>query len=240
VTGEVRARRELEAALAVRDDFLAAASHELGTPLAIIELALHSVRRSLEGRGLLDPAVAERLERARRAGRRLARVRDSLLEVSRHRTGRLELEPEDVRLDDLVRTVVRDLADVAVRYGVTLSVRVEEPLHARLDADRVAHALTGIVDNALKFGAGRPVLVHARGENGAARIDVVDHGTGIGSCDQDRIFEPFERAVTSRSFGGLGVGLWTARRILQASGGDVLVASAPGRGATFTIRLPLA
>lgn len=235
-----RARRELEAAVAARDDFLAAASHEIGTPLAIVELAVEGVRRALLSEAPdVAARVFTRLDRARRAARRLARIRDSLLEASRQRSGGIAVDPVEVDVGDLVREVVWDLVDVAARHGAQLVHEVEDRLPARLDRERVSHAIACVIDNALKFGAGRPVQVRAFRRGGTAVVTVADRGGGIAPDDRDRIFEPFERAVSPREFGGLGVGLWTARSVLQASGGDVTVESAPGEGSTFTVRLPL-
>ncbi len=240
VTAEVVARRQLERAVAARDEFLASASHELGTPLAIIELALEGFRRALRDQGVELPDRALRhLERAGRATRRLGRVRDSMVETSRQRSGSLELEPRDVDLGDLVRTVCDDVLDLAQGNGCALRVSVEERLPARLDAGHVAHALSCVLENAIKFGAGRPVELDARRASAEALIEVIDHGAGISPEHVSRIFEPFERASSVRHYGGLGVGLSTASEIIAASGGDISVRSLPGAGATFVIRLPL-
>ncbi len=239
VSAQVHARRELERALAARDEFLAVAGHELGTPLAILQLSMDGVRRTLQANAGLDATTRERLDRAARAARRLARVRDSLLEVARHRNAPVTLEPDEVDLAAVLRGIAGDLADVARQSRSTLTVEAPEPLPGRLDEDRVGHALSTIVENALKFGRGRPVKVRAHREGAEARVEVVDHGIGIAPEDQARIFEAFERAVSARDYGGLGLGLWLARRILVSSGGDVAVESEPGVGTRFVVRLPI-
>jgi signal transduction histidine kinase len=240
VTAEVEARRQLERAMSARDEFLAAASHELGTPLAIIELALEGFRRALREQGVdLGERARRHLERTRRATRRLGRVRDSMVETSRQRAGSLALQPREIDLGELVRTVSDDVVDLAGGSGCALSVHVEDRLPARLDAERVAHALSCVLENAIKFGAGRPIELNARRAGADARIEVVDQGAGISPEHVVRIFEPFERASSARHYGGLGVGLSTASEIIDASGGDISVRSRPGAGATFVIRLPL-
>ncbi len=240
VTAEVEARRGLERAMVARDEFLAAASHELGTPLAIIELALEGFRRALCEQGVdLGERALRHLERTRRAARRLARVRDSMVETSRQREGSLALQPRKIDLGELVRTVSDDVQDLAGVNGCDLHVHVEDRLPARLDAERVAHALSRVLENAIKFGAGRPVELSARREGTEALIEVADQGSGIPPEHVARIFEPFERASSARHYGGLGVGLSTASEIIGASGGDISVRTRPGAGATFVIRLPL-
>src|SRR5690606_28194983 len=98
--------------------------------------------------------------------------------------------------------------------------------------------LTNLLGNALKFGAGKPVRVSVEERGARARVTVADQGIGIALEDQPRVFERFERAVSNRSFGGFGLGLWIVREFVQAHGGEVWVESAPGAGARFVVELP--
>jgi signal transduction histidine kinase len=99
---------------------------------------------------------------------------------------------------------------------------------------------TNLVANAIKFGMGRPIQVIVRGEANLATLVVRDHGIGIPLADQARIFGRFERAVSSRHFGGFGMGLYISKAIIAAHGGSIDVTSRPAEGATFAVRLPLA
>jgi signal transduction histidine kinase len=92
----------------------------------------------------------------------------------------------------------------------------------------------------VKYGAGAPIRVGLRADGGVAVIEVSDRGIGIAPEHQDRIFERFERAVSSRNYAGLGLGLWIVRRIVEAHGGAIRVRSTPGEGSTFSVELPLA
>jgi len=104
---------------------------------------------------------------------------------------------------------------------------------------RLDQVLSNLVSNALKYGAGRPVEVAVSGHADAeAIVTVRDRGIGIRPEDQARIFGRFERAVSEGHYGGLGLGLWICRQLLDSMGGDVRVESAPGEGATFIVRLP--
>lgn len=108
----------------------------------------------------------------------------------------------------------------------------------RWDRVRVEQVLTNLLGNAIKFGAGRPIEVTIEATPTRARIRVCDHGIGISSEDQSRIFGRFERAVSSRHFGGLGLGLYICAQIVRAHQGSLHVESEPGKGACFTVELP--
>jgi signal transduction histidine kinase len=107
------------------------------------------------------------------------------------------------------------------------------------DPLRIDQLIDNLLSNALKYGAGRPVEVAVSEEQGVARLVVRDHGISIRPEDRARIFERFERAVSSRHFGGLGLGLWVVREVVQALGGQVTVQSTAGEGSTFVVSLPL-
>jgi signal transduction histidine kinase len=108
------------------------------------------------------------------------------------------------------------------------------------DRLRLEQVVTNLLTNALKYGAGRPVRLALEAEGGSARLCVQDEGIGIAPEAQGRIFEKFERAVSDRHYGGLGLGLYITREIVHALGGSVSVESAPGQGARFRVTLPLA
>jgi signal transduction histidine kinase len=95
-----------------------------------------------------------------------------------------------------------------------------------------------LVSNAIKYGAGRPVEVSVQADPTTAALTVRDHGPGIAEADRERIFQRFERAVSSAERSGFGVGLWIARQLAVAHGGDIAVASVPGLGSVFTATLP--
>jgi signal transduction histidine kinase len=235
----IRERAHVETlmeAVRARDDFLSVASHELKTPLTSFQLNLNAIERGLSERSQHN--VGERLEVARRSVRRLARLIETLLDVSQLTTGRLRLEPTQVDLAALVGEVVAASEAEARRQGTPLSVRLEAPLPGSFDRDRLEQVIHHLLSNALKFGQGQPVEVTLRAEGNAAVLSVVDHGIGIPPADRARIFERFERAVSVRNFGGLGLGLWVARQIVEAHQGGIRVEDTPGGGATFHVQLP--
>jgi signal transduction histidine kinase len=106
------------------------------------------------------------------------------------------------------------------------------------DRLRLDQVFTNLLSNALKYGRGKPVHVRVEAEGDRARLTVRDRGIGISLDDQARIFGRFERAVSERNFGGLGLGLWIAKQIIDRHGGTIAVDSEPGEGSTFIVELP--
>ncbi|WP_234023397.1 sensor histidine kinase [Sorangium cellulosum] len=121
----------------------------------------------------------------------------------------------------------------------TVQLDLDEAVIGRWDPSRMEQVLLNLLSNAMKYGAGGPVHVVVRRQAERALLVVRDHGMGIAEADQARIFERFERAVSVRNFGGLGLGLYIVRWIVAAHGGTIRVESKPGAGATFIVELPL-
>jgi signal transduction histidine kinase len=114
-----------------------------------------------------------------------------------------------------------------------------DAIAGRLDRLRIEQLLTNLLSNAVKFGEQKPVEVRLDTHAGFAMLRITDHGIGIPEDVQERIFGRFERAVPSRAYNGLGLGLFLARQVVEAHGGSIGVESRPGAGATFTVLLPL-
>lgn len=228
---------EAQAAIRVRDDFLSVASHELRTPLTSMHLLVGGVLRKLD-RG--DENVDEqRLRRLDGQLFRLASLIDQLLDVSRLNAGRFVLHPERTRLGDLLDEVVDRFRDEASARGVTLSLDGADSVEGEWDPQRLDQVFTNLIGNAIKYGGGSPVSVRARPQEGTVRVLVEDHGPGIAEEDLERIFERFERAASSRKHGGMGLGLWIARQMVEAHGGSLSARSVAGEGATFIVELPV-
>jgi signal transduction histidine kinase len=225
-------------ALRERDDFLSVASHELKTPLTPLRLKLHTLRQSAR-RGAVDPdALLAHLDIAERQVSRLSRLTDSLLDVSRIGAGKLELDWEDVDLSELVREVVSRFEPQAAKAGCLVTVSASRPVIGRWDRLRLDQVVTNLLSNALKYGAGKPIELSVSEQAGHALLLVRDHGIGIEPGNLSRIFERFERAVSERHYGGLGLGLYITRQIVEALGGTVQAQSTPGEGSTFIVSLP--
>ena len=233
--------QHLQDAISARDEFLSIASHELKTPLTALGLRLQAMGRVIAADP--DSALAKRYSRdvdgMRRQVKRLAELVDGLLDVSRISTGRLKLAMEPVDLAALVQELVARFEAEAERVGCTLDVAVTGPCVGSWDRMRLEQVASNLLSNALKYGAGRPVHLQVEGVDGHARLRVRDEGIGISPDAHLRIFHKFERAVSERHYGGLGLGLYVARTLVEAMGGTIRVESQPGLGATFTMELPL-
>jgi PAS domain S-box-containing protein len=228
---------QAEEAVRLRDEFLSIASHELKTPLTAMQLQLQSLRTKVEEH---DAVLASKVARATRSGNRLADLVEALLDVSRITTGRFELRRERFDLASSVREVIDRMRESASMAGCELSVDAPESLRGMWDKLRVEQVLVNLLSNAFKYGAGSAVDVALARHGGDAVLSVRDFGPGIAEADRERIFGRFERAAPLRHFGGMGLGLYVAREIVEAHGGAVAVANAPERGAIFTVRLPMA
>ncbi len=227
-------------AVSIRDEFLSIAGHELKTPLTVIRLQV-GVLSNLAAKHGLEPAVVRKVERIGRNVDRLSGLVGELLDVSRLRAGKLELVLEDVDLSAIVNDNVQRLADDLDHASCELRSDAEAPVVGRWDRSRVEQAVVNLLSNAIKYGKGCPIEVTVAVDADAevARLEVRDHGIGIAPEDQARIFERFERAVSTRHFGGLGLGLWITRQAIEAHGGRIEVDSQVGEGACFRVLLPL-
>jgi signal transduction histidine kinase len=231
---------ELQDALLARDDFLSVAAHELRTPLTSLKLESERLRRLVARDETAGPdGASSAVARVQRQTDRLAHLVENLLDVSRIMGGRLELHREDIDLAALVGDVVDGARDDIERSGSTVSVHAEANLRGSWDRSRIESALGNLLGNALKYGARKPIEIEVRRENAQAVVRVRDEGIGVHPEQQTRIFERFERAVPTRNYGGLGLGLWIVRQIAEAHGGTVFVTSEEGRGSTFTLTLPM-
>ncbi len=234
-----RARLDAEAANNAKDDFLSIVSHELRTPLNAI-LGWGAMLRD----GALDQA---RVGRATNAivnnATRQARIIDDLLEVSRIAAGRVSLDLQELELGDIVRGAAEAMLPAADQRGIELRVDAIPQARVVADPNRLDQVFGNLLANAVKFTpAGGCVTVDGILDTGTVRIRIVDTGCGIEPDTLPHIFERFRQGnnTTARSVGGLGLGLFIARRLVTALQGRVTAESGGrGEGATFVVTLPV-
>jgi signal transduction histidine kinase len=230
-----------QVALSKRDEFLSVASHELKTPITSLKIQVQTRKRFLQKGDLsaFDPEkVTSLIETADRQLKRLSRLVDDMLDISRIVNGKLALNQSEVELGGAVREVLETLSAQLKDEGCELDFQVESEAFGYWDRYRIEQVITNIFSNALKYGSGRPIQVRVRNENGSAVLVVKDQGIGIAPENQERIFQRFERAIGSESISGLGLGLYIARQIVELHGGTIEVQSSLGQGATFIVHLP--
>jgi PAS domain S-box-containing protein len=240
IQDQKRAEAELRRAVQLRDEFLSVAAHELRTPLTSLKLQLELISRAAENEGGgLSAQLEPKLKAAHRQANRLNQLNGALLDVTRLQAGRLHLEREEVDFVEVVQETLQRLAPELERAGCTLSAELATEVRGQWDRLRLEQVLVNLLMNATRYGAGKPIEVRLACENGEAVLSVRDEGIGIAPEDQQRIFRRFERAVSVDKYGGLGLGLFISSEIISALGGSISVASQPGAGATFIVRLPL-
>jgi PAS domain S-box-containing protein len=238
---EHQMRAEAEGASRMKDEFLATISHELRSPLQPLLNWAYLLRSPN-----LDPASAERaLDAIERSTKTLGQLIEDLLDVSRIVTGKLRLQARPVRLAGTIRSAIEAVEPAALAKAVVLEARIDPDLPAVLgDPDRLQQVLWNLFSNGIKFTPrGGRVTVTVSGRADEVLITVADTGAGIKPEFLPHVFERFRQAEssTNRAYGGLGLGLAIVRHLVELHGGSVSVASeGEGRGATFTVRLPVA
>lgn len=228
-------------AIAARDQFLAVAAHELRTPLATLALLVDHLNLPPHCKTEPGSVVVRKPQLAmlKRQVDRLTALVGEMLDVSRITGGGLQLSLGPVDLRDVVHEVL-DRFDLEIqRRHVTLTVNAPDPAPGMWDAPHIDLVIANLISNALKYGAGRPIEVSVRVEASHAVVIVRDHGIGIPEDEQSTIFGPFAPVLADTHHAGLGLGLWIAQQIVQASGGRIKVDSRPEHGSTFTVELPL-
>jgi signal transduction histidine kinase len=225
--------KQAQEALRARDEFLTIAAHEIRGPITSVHLAVQGLKTGKVS-GSIEPQVLDIIERQ---DRRLGRFVDELLDLGKIQNGRMHFNLEDVDLGDVVRDAAGTLGSELTKSGSPLSITTEGQPVGRWDRYGLDQVATNLLSNAIKFGQGKPIAVTVREREGQTELTVTDHGIGIDPKMMDRLFKPFERGVSLRNYGGLGLGLYIARTIVEGLGGRIQVTSKPSEGSTFTVQL---
>jgi signal transduction histidine kinase len=221
-----------------RDEFLSVAAHELHTPITSLHLMVQALQRGSVP--TTEDTIRQTFLLADRQVRKLIKLIDELLDVSRIEAHRFPIELEPVDLAALARDVATRFEEDAARAGSTIVVQANEPATGHWDPMRLEQVVANLLSNAIKFGAGKPIVLDVSATSRAARLAVRDQGIGVPPERSARIFERFERGVSSRQYGGLGLGLYIVRTIVEGMGGWVACEANPDGGTTFQVVLPRA
>jgi PAS domain S-box-containing protein len=246
ITEQRRAAAERERLLAeereahrIRDEFITIASHELRTPLTPVLLNMQRLLAIYRREAApSSETVLPKLHTVHRQIERLHRLIEEMLDISRITRGKMRIEREKVDLVPLVDEVVERFSEHLARSGCALRVLEPGRAMARCDRARTEQVVSSLLSNAIKYGPGKPIEITIEVVPSSVRISVKDHGIGIAPGDHERIFQRFERAVSHRHYGGLGLGLWITRQVVEAMDGTIGVHSRLGDGAAFVVELP--
>jgi signal transduction histidine kinase len=220
------------------DGRLSEAAHELRAPVGVA--LIHAGLAELQLETTNDVARArEAVLIIKQQMMRLDAMLSRVLRLTSDSDSTLTLRCETVDLTRLIPETIEQLARSHPQLPGQVRVRIRGEVRGTWDASAVGEVLTNLLSNAVKFGEERPIDLNVGRRGGQVAIEVRDRGIGIHPSDHQRIFERFTRVVPARSYPGLGLGLWIARTLVEAQGGSVKVFSVLGRGAMFTVRLPV-
>ncbi len=229
-------------AVHARDEFLSIASHELKTPLTtlLIQSQLHK-RFVMKGdeKAYNKERINQFTEQTEKISNRLNRIVDDMLDISRIRSGKLNLSKQEVDFMKITEEVLERMKTQFEQAGYERPLFQGTETRGYWDTLRIEQVVNNLLTNAIRYGEGKPVevKVYTVGEN--ARLEVKDHGIGIAKESQLKIFNRFERAVNANEVSGLGLGLFISEQIVVAHQGKIWVESELGQGATFIVELPL-
>lgn len=232
---------QTRAAVRAREQLLSVASHELRTPISSLSLQARLIHQLVQKMDL--PAAARddldrRFASVLRQVSRLGALLNTLLDLARIRSARLQLDLERCDLAEILRDVGSRFDDALRAEDRALTLALPEDLVGRWDRTRIDQLVTNLVANAVKHGGNGAITIGAAIRDGSAVLTVSDTGPGIPVADQARIFEAFAQGREAAT-GGLGLGLYITRSIVEAHGGAIALESSPGHGATFRVELPL-
>ena len=239
---EAAARREAEAAVAVRDQFVTIAAHELRTPLTSV-LGYAALLRKRLGQPGGEAELQRMAETVVRHATRLSTQIEQLLDVARLQQGHVALDPQVVDLAAVVAQAL-ELLQLTLTPSEAARITVRNAagsLPVRGDASRLAEVVHNLLSNAVKYSrAGTSIELRLTSGNGAAQVAVADQGIGIPEAALAQLFRPYYRTANAAAHtSGLGIGLYVANEIVERHGGRLAVASVEGQGSTFTVSLPL-
>ncbi|MEA2641111.1 MAG: hypothetical protein QOF51_2505 [Chloroflexota bacterium] len=230
--------RQLEEATQIREEFISMAAHELKTPITSLRGSAQLMLRRL---GRDDAVDADSMRRGlhviEQQSGKLARLITQMLDLTRVRAGRLELNPERTELVRLLRDVAANEQTFADEHRIV--VDTPDELYAVVDPLRIDQVLTNLIDNAIKYSpAGGEIRAVLRRIGDQIELSVTDEGAGIPAEARDRIFERFYRGSADTNKSGMGLGLYITRQIVESHGGEIRADSPPKGGTRFVVTLP--
>jgi PAS domain S-box-containing protein len=232
---------KLKDALKTRSDFLAIASHELKTPLTSLILLVQAMKKYI-GNGfneIIREKIVKAIKQTETQLFRMTRLIDDMLDISRIESGKLTIKKEPFHLPELIHEIAqRLLPQIQTSSGSELKITRLDEATVCWDRLRIEQVITNYITNAIRYGQGSIIELCVEDQKDEVLISVKDYGSGIPKIDQTRIFNLFERGSGAKEVGGLGLGLFISKQIIEAHQGKVWVQSEVGEGSTFFALLP--
>jgi PAS domain S-box-containing protein len=226
---------ELQNALESRDKFLSIASHELKTPLTSLQLQVQMAKRTLQKEGL--EKLFNLFDHSELSLKRINRLVDDMLDISRISGGKLVLNLESFDLKDLIKDLTNRMGYQFEAAGIKVEFQQMDSGFGNWDKFKIEQVMTNVFSNAIKYAEKSEFVITLKQEPGRLIASFRDTGPGISEEDQKRIFQQFERA--SHQASGMGLGLYISREIVERHRGTLTVSSAPDRGCEFQMILPI-
>lgn len=234
--------RESKKSIEAREDFISIASHELRTPITSLKMRVDLLSMVVakgkfpkEVNDVLQPIINELQPDVKN----FTRLIDALLDISKIGDKELTLNKEECDISAIIKDEALKLRPIFNNQQTELIIEIEDGLNGACDNTRIRQVINNLLTNALKFGNKKPVSLIVKGDGLNLFLWIEDRGIGIPEVDFQRIFKPFERAVSDQHFGGLGLGLYITERIVKSHGGKIEVESKHGHGTTFKVEIPL-
>lgn len=234
----LKAFESAQEAIRARDAFLAIASHELKTPVTLMKMQTQLATRQFARNEWSPERYLTTVRKIDGSIDRLAKLVEQILDVARIQSGRFTLERESVDLGALASEVADRFQPQFDEAGIRFTIDVADPAIGSWDRHRLDQVVTNLLSNAIHYAPGAPVTVRTGSRGERAFLEVRDGGPGIPASERARVFDRFERVVSSKHVGGLGLGLHIVHEIIVAHGGKIDVDSPQGGGARFMIELP--
>ena len=223
---------ELSKTEILKKDFISNISHEIKTPLSIIQ----SYAMLLQDKDLSDTEREKHAKTLLKASRRLSSLVANILQLTKLENQALKLSPEKINLSDLVAELVIENEEVIEGKGLELECDIDE-VEIISERSYIEIIISNLLSNAIKFTDSGKISVSVKKENNQAIIKISDTGIGISRADGEKIFDKFYQADTSRATIGNGLGLALVKRVIDILGGEISVVSELGKGSTFTVKL---
>ncbi|MBC7743502.1 MAG: response regulator [Flavobacterium sp.] len=241
----VKLRSDLEherKALVARDEFLSIASHELNTPLTPLKLQVQSLTRALE-KNDLSAIAPEKMKNIvnllNRQIDKMSKLIRNMLDVTHISQGTMLLHKQKTDLNMIISQVFEEHNNEITDSGCAVTLDLKENIPLNMDAVRIQQVITNLLTNALKYAGGKPVRISSFAQDNTAILLVEDNGPGISKENLEIIFNRYERINASSNLGGLGLGLYISKQIVESHGGELKVESILGKGSKFLIGLPI-